>query len=81
MYRGTVSLWRRRWLYIRPLPSHVNASPAFLLLSKFSRNSFNFEMSFSAVALLVSLALCLPYGDAKPTNMIFMLMDDVSWLL
>ena len=47
-----------------------------LQLSKVLRSEMSF--CFSTVALLVSLAVCLAYSDAKPTNMIFMLMDDVS---
>lgn len=63
----------------RPFPCHVNASPTFFpgFVAKWMRK----VMSFSSVILLVSLAVCLAYSDAKPTNMIFMLMDDVSRFL
>ena len=37
------------------------------------------DMNLSTVVALVSLAACLACSDAEPTNMIFMLMDDVSF--
>ena len=57
----------------------MNASPTSFFAERRDSASI-LEMSFSIVTLLVSLAVCLPYGDSKATNMIFMLMDDVSWL-
>ena len=61
----------------RPNCRHVSASHTFFF--SFRKEVLLPDMNLSTVVALVSLAACLACSDAEPTNMIFMLMDDVSF--